>query len=188
MLYPLAKRLIDVFGAVVGLLIAALLYIPLAIAIKLESPGPVIFLQERLGKGETIFRICKFRTMHLNAAIDDGTKPKAGDERVTRMGRFLRRTSLDELPQFWNVLRGEMSLVGPRPEQLRFAHYYAGSQRRRFVVKPGLTGWWQVSGRPQPMYEHIEYDLYYVDHCSLRLDLVILMRTARAIVSGEGAV
>ena len=187
-MYPITKRAIDVLGALVGLLITAFFYVPVAIAIRLESPGPAIFLQERLGQDESIFRICKFRTMHLNAAADDGSKPKAGDERVTRVGRFLRRTSLDELPQFWNVLRGEMSLVGPRPEQLRFSSCYQGWQRRRFAVKPGLTGWWQVSGRPQPMYEHVEYDVFYVDHCSLRLDLVILFRTARAIISGEGAV
>ena len=187
MLYAAAKRCIDVIGALVGLAITSLLYIPLAIVIKSESPGPAIFRQERLGKDEAVFRIYKFRTMHLNASGDDGTKPKAGDERVTRVGSFLRRTSLDELPQFLNVLRGEMSLVGPRPEQLRLIERYQPWQRRRFAVKPGLTGWWQVNGRPQPMYDHVEYDLYYVDHCSFRLDLLILLRTAHAILSGEGA-
>jgi lipopolysaccharide/colanic/teichoic acid biosynthesis glycosyltransferase len=110
------------------------------------------------------------------------------DTRVTHLGRFLRHSSLDEFPQFYNVLRGDMSLVGPRPEQLPLAAHYDGWQRRRFAVKPGLTGWWQVNGRPQPMYEHVDYDIYYVDHRCTRLDLIILLRTLRAILSGEGAV
>jgi lipopolysaccharide/colanic/teichoic acid biosynthesis glycosyltransferase len=103
------------------------------------------------------------------------------------VGRWLRRTSLDEFPQFCNVLRGEMSLVGPRPEQVPLADHYQAWQKRRFTVKPGLTGWWQVNGRKQPMYEHIEYDIYYVEHRSLRLDMIILWRTIGAILSGEGA-
>lgn len=187
MWYPLCKRLLDVIGAAVGLLVTGLLYVPLAIAIKLDSPGPVIFAQDRAGQGRKVFRIHKFRTMRLDAP-GYGLKPNAGDDRVTRVGRFLRRTSLDELPQFWNVLRGEMSLVGPRPEQLAFLKKYDGWRLRRFDVKPGLTGWWQVNGRPQPMYEHVEYDIYYVEHRSLRLDLWILLRTVRAVLSGEGAV
>jgi lipopolysaccharide/colanic/teichoic acid biosynthesis glycosyltransferase len=177
----------DLIVGLLGLIVTALFYIPLGIAIKLDSPGPVLFAQDRLGKDETLFRIYKFRTMHLDAA-NGLAKPVVDDKRVTRVGRFLRRSSLDELPQFYNVLRGDMSLVGPRPEQLPLAVHYHGSQRRRFAVKPGLTGWWQVNGRPQPMYEHVEYDIYYVDHRSMRLDLVILLRTARAILSGEGAV
>lgn len=186
MWYALCKRVLDVVGATVGLLVTGLLYVPLAIAIKLDSPGPVIFTQDRLGKDRKVFRIHKFRTMRLDAP-DYGLKPDADDDRVTRVGRFLRRTSLDELPQFWDVLRGEMSLVGPRPEQLAFLEKYDAWQLRRFDVKPGLTGWWQVNGRPQPMYEHVEYDIYYVDHCSLRLDLLIILRTARAVLSAEGA-
>jgi len=187
MWYPICKRLLDVIGAVVGLFVTGLLYVPLAIAIKLDSPGPVIFAQDRLGQDRNVFRIYKLRTMRIDAS-GYGLKPDADDDRVTRVGRFLRRTSLDELPQFWNVLRGEMSLVGPRPEQLAFLEKYDGWRLRRFDVKPGLTGWWQVNGRPQPMYEHVEYDLYYVEHRSLRLDLLILLRTVRAVLSGEGAV
>ncbi len=185
--YAAAKRVIDFAGALAGLAITGLLYLPLALAIKLDSPGPVIFKQERLGQYERVFRVYKFRTMRA-AAPANGTKPAPGDERVTRLGRFLRRSSLDELPQFYNVLRGEMSLVGPRPEQISLAVHYTGTQRRRFLVKPGMTGWWQVAGRPQPMYEHVAYDLYYVDHRSLRLDLLILVRTFAVVVSGEGAV
>jgi lipopolysaccharide/colanic/teichoic acid biosynthesis glycosyltransferase len=187
MLYLVGKRIIDVFGACIGLAITSLLAIPIAIIVLLDSPGPLLFTQKRLGKDERIFRVYKFRTMHIHAA-SDGTKPKAYDKDVTRAGRFLRRSSMDELPQFWNVLRGEMSLVGPRPEQLSFAEYYQPWQRRRFAVKPGMTGWWQVNGRPQPMYGHTEYDLYYVEHRGWRLDLLILLRTVRAVLSGEGAV
>ena len=128
----------------------------------------------------------KFRTMHLDSGRN-GLKPGPDDERVTRVGAFLRRASLDELPQFLNVLGGEMSLVGPRPEQLPFAPLYQGVERQRFAVKPGLTGWWQVNGRKQPMYEHPQEDLYYVQHRSLRLDLLILWRTAHAVLSGDGA-
>jgi lipopolysaccharide/colanic/teichoic acid biosynthesis glycosyltransferase len=185
--YPFIKRLMDVIGGLVGLCVTALFYIPLGIAIKMDSPGPVLFAQDRLGKDETLFRIYKFRTMHLDVPNTD-SKPVVDDSRVTRLGRWLRRTSLDELPQFYNVLRGDMSLVGPRPEQLPLAAHYHGSQRRRFSVKPGLTGWWQVNGRLQPMYEHVEFDIYYVDHHCLRLDLLILLRSIRAILSGEGAV
>ena len=185
--YVVTKRALDILGATIGLCLTGLLYVPLAIAIKLDSPGPVFFSHERLGEHERRFKLLKFRTMHLELG-PYGPKPTANDDRVTRVGRFLRRTSLDELPQFYNVLRGEMSLVGPRPEQLPFMVYYRGAERRRFEVKPGLTGWWQVNGRPQPMYEHGEYDLYYVEHRSLRLDLLILLRTAKAVISGEGAV
>jgi lipopolysaccharide/colanic/teichoic acid biosynthesis glycosyltransferase len=186
-LYPILKRLMDIIGGLVGLCVTALFYIPLGIAIKLDSPGPVLFAQDRMGKGETLFRIYKFRTMYLDVP-NGSSKPIVDDSRVTRLGRWLRRSSLDELPQFYNVLRGDMSLVGPRPEQLPLAAHYHGWERQRFSVKPGLTGWWQVNGRLQPMYEHVEYDIYYVDHRSMRLDLLILLRSIRAILSGEGAV
>ncbi len=181
------KRGLDVMGGLVGLGITALLYIPIAVAIKIDSPGPVLYAQERVGKDECAFIVYKFRTMYFDQC-GHGKKPGPSDDRVTRVGRFLRRSSLDELPQFFNVLRGEMSLVGPRPEQLALKAHYQDWQRRRFEVKPGLTGWWQVNGRKQPMYEHIDEDLYYVDHSTLSLDLLILWRTFRAVLSGKGAV
>jgi len=177
----------DVIGGIVGLGITAVVYLPIAVAIKLDSPGPIFFVQERIGKGERLFKMHKFRTMHWKTRTD-GTKPGPNDERVTRVGRFLRRTSMDELPQFYNVLRGEMSLVGPRPEQAQLLDRYQNWQRRRFAVKPGLTGWWQVNGRKQPMQDHIEEDIYYVEHVSLWLDLVILFRTAWAVLNGKGAI
>lgn len=186
-LYAFAKRLLDLVGSLAGLCLTAVVYVPIAVAIRLDSPGPVIFVQDRVGKDERIFRIYKFRTMYWNTSVY-GDKPGPKDERVTRVGRFLRRTSLDELPQFYNVLRGEMSLVGPRPEQLHLLERYQVWQRHRFAVKPGLTGWWQVNGRKQPMHDHIDEDIYYVEHYSLWLDLVILWRTVRAVLSGDGAV
>lgn len=184
--YQIVKRGIDILGGLVGLTFTALVYLPIAVAIKLDSAGPVIFTQARVGQGERIFRVYKFRTMQWSSA-QQGSKPGLNDDRVTRVGKFLRRASLDELPQFLNALRGEMSLVGPRPEQLIFAEKYQPWQCRRFTVKPGLTGWWQVNGRKQPMYEHVDEDIYYVEHCSLRLDLFILWRTISAVLSGEGA-
>jgi lipopolysaccharide/colanic/teichoic acid biosynthesis glycosyltransferase len=177
----------DIIGALVGLIFTALIYLPTAVAIKLDSHGPVIFGQLRVGKNFKNFMCYKFRTMFLNSSRN-GQKPGPNDERVTRMGWFLRRTSLDELPQFFNILRGEMSLVGPRPEQLPLLANYAVWQRQRFTVKPGLTGWWQVNGRKQPMHEHIDEDIYYVKHRSLGLDLTILWRTLGAVLGGDGAV
>jgi lipopolysaccharide/colanic/teichoic acid biosynthesis glycosyltransferase len=187
MLYRIAKRFMDIIGALLGLLFTALMYLPMAVAIKLDSPGPVIFAQERLGKDLQHFKCYKFRTMYWNGT-SYGKKPGLNDDRVTRVGRFLRRTSFDELPQFFNILRGEMSLVGPRPEQLPFLAHYAVWQRQRFAVKPGLTGWWQINGRKQPMHEHIDEDIYYVEYCCLSLDFVILWRTFSAVLSGRGAV
>jgi lipopolysaccharide/colanic/teichoic acid biosynthesis glycosyltransferase len=185
--YPVLKRAIDIVGSLVGLLATGIAYLPIALAIKLDSPGPVFFLSDRAGKGEDLFRVYKFRTMHLTSP-NSGHKPDTGDERVTRVGRFLRRTSLDELPQCYNILRGDMSIVGPRPEQVAFLERYCGQDRRRFEVKPGLTGWWQVNGRKQPMYEHAADDVYYVDHRSLWLDIVIICRTVTAVLNGRGAV
>ena len=125
--------------------------------------------------------------MYLNLRTTN-FKPESDDERVTPIGHGLRRTSLDELPQFFNILRGEMSLVGPRPEQLSLDPHYQADQRRRWVVKPGLTGWWQVKGRKQPIYKYIDEDLYYIEHRSLWLDWVIIFRTIGAVLRGDGAV
>ncbi len=181
------KRCMDIVGGLAGLVITGLLYVPIALAIKADSHGPVIYAQERVGKGERFFKVYKFRTMYINHC-GHGSKPGPSDERVTQVGRFLRRSSLDEFPQFLNVLRGEMSLVGPRPEQTALEAHYQDWQRRRFLVKPGLTGWWQVNGRKQPMYDHIDEDIYYVEHGCLSLDFLILWRTFQAVLSGKGAV
>lgn len=125
--------------------------------------------------------------MSLNSSGHE-QKPGHNDERVTRVGWFLRRTSLNELPQFFNILRGEMSLVGPRPELLPFLAHYEVWQRQRFSVKLGLTGWWQVNGRKQPMHAYIDEDIYFLEHRSLRLDLIILWRTLGRVFGGKGAV
>lgn len=186
-LYEFIKRGLDIIGGLIGTLITGVFYLPLAILIKCDSPGPVIFSQPRVGKDEKVFTVYKFRTMAQNSN-GDGLKPDPEDERLTRFGRFLRRTSIDEFPQFLNVLCGEMSLVGPRPEQLVFAATFQDWQKGRFIVKPGLTGWWQVNGRKQPMFEHIDEDIYYVEHRSLWFDIKILVYTAGVVLSGRGAV
>ena len=186
--YARVKRSIDISCAGAWLCLSAPLMLVIGLLIKMDSPGPVFFRQPRLGYRRCTFQCYKFRTMYLNGD-NQGPKPAGDDDgRVTRVGRWLRRSSLDELPQFLNVLRGEMSLVGPRPEQAYLAARYPEGSQRRFEVLPGLTGWWQVNGRLQPMYEHPEYDLYYVDHQSLRLDLLILWRTVGAVLSGKGAI
>lgn len=181
------KRIFDASVALCMLVLCAPLMALIGLLIKLDSRGPAVFRQPRLGHRKQVFRIYKFRTMYVNKS-NDAVKPAASDdERITRVGRWLRRTSLDELPQFINILRGEMSLVGPRPEQLFLLERYPAEMHRRFDVQPGLTGWWQVNGRLQPMYEHLEYDLYYVDHQSLILDQKILWLTIGAVISGKGA-
>ncbi len=189
----LIKRAFDlVFSALVLLLTWPLLLI-VALAIRLDSPGPAIFRQPRVGHHMRPFTIYKFRTMIDGAETMTDEELRAaskrpGDPRITRVGAFLRRTSLDELPQFINVLRGEMSVIGPRPELVSLAAEYEWWQRKRFEVPQGITGWWQVNGRSdRPMQEHIEDDLYYVRNYSLRLDLQILFRTVAAVLTGRGA-
>ena len=171
----------------------------LAIAVGLESGRPIIFSQRRVGENGRMFTMYKLRTMVSNAesrqeaALQQGAEPSEvykpqGDPRVTRVGRFLRRTSLDELPQLWNVLKGEMSLVGPRPELPWVVDRYESWQRQRLAVLPGMTGWWQVNGRSElPMHQNVEYDLYYIQNYSPMLDLTILVRTLWVVVRGKGA-
>ena len=186
--YRWAKRMIDVTIAAVALVIVSPLVLLLGLLIKLDSRGPIIHRQPRLGYRKGVFDLYKLRTMHVDG-LREGSKPSSPyDERVTRIGRWLRRSSLDELPQLLNIVHGDMSLVGPRPEQAYLLERYPPGMERRFDAKPGLTGWWQVNGRRQPMYEHLDYDLYYVEHQSLWLDLKILLMTVRAVFSGEGAV
>jgi exopolysaccharide biosynthesis polyprenyl glycosylphosphotransferase len=170
-----------------------------AIAIKLDSPGPVIYRQRRVGENCKEFWVFKFRTMVQGAdqlvesvatTDEQGHRiyKRPDDPRITRVGRFLRRTSLDELPQLINVLRGEMSLVGPRPEQVFITEGYEPWQRQRFSVPPGMTGWWQVSGRSDlPMHLNTQYDLYYIRNYSLWLDLKILWKTLGVFIRGKGA-
>ena len=194
------KRAIDLAGASMLLIVLSPLILATAVAIKLTSEGPIVFGQERYGLNRRRFRMLKFRTMVQNAerlqaaleALNEAKGPVfkiARDPRITPLGRILRRTSIDELPQLFNVLKGDMSLIGPRPLPLRdVAKFTRTSDMRRFSVRPGLTGLWQVSGRSTLDFESwIRFDLHYIDNWSLRLDFMILVRTIPAVIRGTGA-
>jgi lipopolysaccharide/colanic/teichoic acid biosynthesis glycosyltransferase len=186
-LNQIAKRLMDIIGALLGLLFTAIVYIPIAVAIKLDSPGPVFFAHKRVGKDSQSFKCYKFRTLYINSNVHE-KKPDLNDERVTRVGRFLRRASLDELPQFFNILLGEMRLVGPRPIMEEEIHYYGNEFTLYESVPPGLTGLWQVSGRNNVLYpERVRLDAYYVRNWSIWLDLFILVKTPWVVLKREGA-
>jgi lipopolysaccharide/colanic/teichoic acid biosynthesis glycosyltransferase len=178
------KRAVDIVGAAVGLALAAPILALAACAIRREDGGPVLFRQMRLGRGAKPFEILKLRTMTVDAEKlrSDGVV-EAGDPRITRIGNGLRRTAVDELPQLWHVLRGDMSLVGPRPVPPTHLERYDERQRRRLEVKPGLTGWAQIHGRASlPWPERLELDVWYVEHQSLALDARILARTAGVLL------
>jgi lipopolysaccharide/colanic/teichoic acid biosynthesis glycosyltransferase len=181
-------RIADVAIAGVALALTSPILAIAAIAIKLDSGGPVLYRQRRAGLGGQPFEVRKLRTMKPGAdPVGVGTPVLEGDPRVTRAGRVLRRFSLDELPNLINVLRGEMAIVGPRPTLEAQVELYTPHQRRRLEVKPGMTGWAQVNGRAGiPWEERIELDVWYVEHRSPALDLRILARTARLLASGQG--
>ncbi len=196
----IAKRLIDIVGSALGLLLLApLVMLPAAIAIRLTSPGPILFRQKRSGLHGRQFTMYKFRSMIDNAemlrteleAFNEMTGPVfkiKQDPRVTPIGKFLRKTSVDELPQLWNVLQGDMSLVGPRPLPVMETEAFDPWHRRRLSVKPGLTCLWQISGRSKIGFDQwIKLDLEYIDNWSLALDLKILLRTIPVVISGFGA-
>ena len=177
--YEILKRFFDFFGSLALITLGAPIFLLLALIIKLDSPGPVLFRQERVGQGGRRFWMCKFRTMHTVASPYEYSPLSADDPRITRAGRFLRRTSLDELPQLLNVMQGSMSLVGPRPEMPFIVEQYTPAERQRLQVKPGITGLWQLSGdRAFLIHENIEYDLYYIRHCNFFMDLAILLHTS----------
>jgi lipopolysaccharide/colanic/teichoic acid biosynthesis glycosyltransferase len=182
------SRAVDAALAALLLILLSPLLVFAAIWIRLDGAGPVIYRQRRVGLGGREFELRKLRTMVSGSdPVGVGTVVGRDDPRVTRPGRFLRRTSLDEVPNLINVLRGEMALVGPRPTIPAQVDGYTPRQRRRHEVRPGITGWAQVKGRAGiPWEERIELDLYYVEHRSLRLDLAILARTLGLIVSGQG--
>ena len=182
------RRLVDIIISALALLLSAPLLLGAMAAIRLESPGRVIYRQRRVGKDGRPFDVLKLRTMVDGAEhIGAGLAVDAGDSRITRVGGLLRRASLDELPNLVNVLCGDMSLIGPRPTLPAQVEQYTARQRRRLVVKPGLTGWAQVNGRAAlPWPERIELDLYYIEHRSLALDLKILSRTPAMVLGGGG--
>ena len=204
-LYPAMKRVMDVAGALVLLILLAPVFLAVAIAIVADTGWPVLYIGERIGRSGRAFRCIKFRTMRVDAdpsvhadylrelmvghaSSTNGLHKVPDDPRVTRTGSFLRRSSLDELPQLWNVLRGEMSLIGPRPEVGYALDAYEPWMYRRFEVTPGMTGLWQISGRgeigPRDM---LRLDVEYADRCDLWLDLRIIVLTIPAVVRGTGA-
>jgi lipopolysaccharide/colanic/teichoic acid biosynthesis glycosyltransferase len=185
----LIRRAFDVAVAASMLLLTAPLLTAAAVAIKLTSRGPVLYRQTRAGLHGHRFAVIKLRTMVQGAEfIGAGMAVEQGDARITRVGALLRRTSIDELPNLWNVLRGEMSVIGPRPTLPEQIEVYNERQRRRLDVRPGITGWAQVNGRAAlPWSERIELDIHYVENRSLRLDARILLRTLRIVLGGEGS-
>jgi exopolysaccharide biosynthesis polyprenyl glycosylphosphotransferase len=182
------KRLMDIIVASILLILLLPLAFVIAIWIRLDSPGPALFIHDRIGLNGRRFRLWKFRTMTVDSNPYDTAPTDPDDPRITRVGRWLRRTSLDELPQLWKVLFGEMSMVGPRPEMPQIVERYEPWQRIRLEVKPGVTGLWQIIGRKNlPLELNLEYDLYYIKNQSLLLDLVILLKTIPAVIFGRGA-
>jgi lipopolysaccharide/colanic/teichoic acid biosynthesis glycosyltransferase len=182
------RRALDILVSGTGLVITSPVMAAAMIAIRLETPGHPIYRQRRVGLHGREFDVLKLRTMVDGAElIGAGMAVNVGDARITRVGKFLRRTSLDELPNLINILRGDMSLVGPRPTLPAQVAQYTERERGRLAVRPGLTGWAQVNGRASlPWTERIELDLWYIEHRSLRLDLRILWRSARMVVLGDG--
>jgi len=197
--YLICKRLFDIVISCLGLIILFPFFIIVAAAVKLNSKGPIMFVQNRTGKDGKEFRFYKFRSMvHEAENLKDKVRSLSEvegpifkikkDPRITKLGRFLRKSSIDELPQLFNVLKGDMSLVGPRPPLPDEVTQYTPHQFQRLSVPPGITCLWQVSGRSEvSFYEWIELDIYYIEHRSFLLDLKILIRTIPVVLSGEGA-
>jgi lipopolysaccharide/colanic/teichoic acid biosynthesis glycosyltransferase len=187
--YGLVKRSCDVIGSTILLVALLPLGLIVAMSIKFDSLGPVFFRHFRIGKNGKQFVLWKFRSMKADAPRYGIHPQSAADMRLTRVGRLIRRLSIDELPQLINVLRGEMSFVGPRPEMPFIVDRYRSIERQRLAVKPGITGLWQISpDRASPIHENLQYDLYYIKNQNLLLDGTILLRTLVAIVRGTGAV
>ena len=181
------KRGIDVAAASVGLALSLPLMAGVAVAVRIQLGSPVLFRQLRPGLGGKPFMMVKFRTMRPPSP--DEVWFRTDEDRLTPLGRLLRRTSIDELPELWNVLRGEMSLVGPRPLLMQYLEKYTPEQARRHDVKPGITGWAQVNGRQNIQFsKRLELDVFYVDHWSLALDLKILMMTLGRVFRSEGVI
>lgn len=189
--YMFTKRFFDLTLSIIGLLLVLPILVVTAILIKLESPGNIIFAQERVGLNGRVFKVYKLRSMRNDAEKNGPQWAEKNDARVTRVGAFIRKTRIDELPQFINVIKGEMSLIGPRPERPVFTEQFdkeIKGFKKRLAVKPGLTGWAQVNGgyeiSPE---EKLKYDLYYIKNCSILLEIKIVFKTVRVIFTGDGA-
>lgn len=187
-LYEAVKRVCDFLLSFASLLVFAPFWLLIVILIHLDSQGKAIFKHTRIGKDGKPFTLYKFRTMYQGVKDQELAPQNPRDDRVTRVGRFLRRTSLDEVPQLLNILKGEMSLVGPRPEMPFIVEHYRPIERKRLLVKPGLTGIWQIMGRKDlPLHHNLEFDFYYILHRSFLLDFVIILKTVAVVISGKGA-
>lgn len=200
-IYLALKRFIDILGSTIGILILSPIFIIICIAIKFDSPGPVVFGHVRKGKGGKDIKVYKFRTMYSNAnEIFENFTPQQKEEyyknfkldndpRVTKLGGFLRKTSLDELPQLFNILKGDMTIIGPRPIVEKEVEKYGDKAEKLFSVVPGLGGYWQANGRSDTTYEErVEMDMYYIDHMCFTLDAKILFQTIFSVLKGEGAI
>ena len=182
---PISKRIMDLVITIPGIMILAPVMAVISVIILLVDGKPILFSQERPGLGGRIFKLTKFRTMRKTLDIDGNLLPDS--QRLTHLGHFLRATSLDEFPELWNVLRGEMSLVGPRPLLVKYLPCYSAEQARRHTVLPGITGWAQVNGRNALSWEEkFQLDVWYVDNQSLGLDIKILLRTISMVLRREG--
>lgn len=188
MIYKFFKRVFDITISLIGLIVTSPIFLITSIAIKLESPGPIIFKQERLGLNGKVFKIYKFRSMCIDAE-KGGVYEKKGDPRVTKVGKFIRKTSIDELPQFVNILKGEMALIGPRPALTYHPwpyNEYTEEQKRMFHVRPGVTGWAQVNGRKEVEWQRrIDLNVDYVDKVSFYFDLMIFFKTIFKVLRME---
>ena len=199
--YLAIKRLIDIIGSLIGIILLSPIYIIIAILIKSDSPGKIVFGHTRKGKCGKDIKVYKFRTMYSNAneIFESFTSEQKeeyyknfkldNDPRVTKLGGFLRKTSLDELPQLFNILKGDMTIIGPRPIVEKEISKYGDKAEKLFSVVPGLAGYWQANGRSDTTYEErVEMDMYYIDNMSFYLDVNILFQTAISVLKGEGAI
>jgi exopolysaccharide biosynthesis polyprenyl glycosylphosphotransferase len=188
------KRLLDIVISIVVMIVSLPVCLITAIAIKFESKGPVFFSQARVGRNGIVFTLYKFRSMVTDSEKGGPQWTKVNDPRVTAVGRFIRKTHIDEIPQFWNILKGEMSIVGPRPEQPFYVQKYSEQlsyYTRRLKVKPGLTGWWQVKYTTyieslDEIKSRLQLDFFYIENISLKLDLEIMVRTVFRVIKGRG--
>ena len=199
--YLAIKRLIDIIGSLIGIILLSPIYIIIAILIKFDSPGKIVFGHTRKGKGGKDIKVYKFRTMYSNAneIFESFTSEQKeeyyknfkldNDPRVTKLGGFLRKTSLDELPQLFNILKGDMTIIGPRPIVEKEISKYGNKAEKLFSVVPGLAGYWQANGRSDTTYEErVEMDMYYIDNKSILLDIKIMFKTVISVIKKEGAV